>query len=261
MPVPISCVPTRTSTPPSRCAITCASGPDTPTACHSAEATPTPRLIGPLDFAASFFSAHRNAFAPISYSGRAHRVVAVTAPKFEPVDVRLARHLVHREFQREASLRPSGRAHRRGRPGVRIDAGFLNADIRASIDRPERTRAARTAADSAAAARHEIDRGQLAVAIDAHLDLLLGVRTVAGRAMLVRAREHHLHRHSGQLGQSRCNNNFGSRAEFRSEAAAEVLADHADTVGRQAEIHGEVVAHGKNALRRAPDREAGRRPR
>ena len=130
-----------------------------------------------------------------------------------------------------------------------------SADIRASIDRLERARAARTAANSTAAALHQIDRGQLAVTIDAQLDLLLRIRTVAGRSMLIPAREHHLDRNAGRLGEARRCNNFGSRAEFRSEAAAEKLADDTHIVRRQIEVYGQVVAHGKNSLRRAPDRE------
>src|ERR1700678_489503 len=80
--------------------------------------------------------------------------------------------------------------------------------------------------------------------------------------MLVAAREHDLHRHAGRLRKPRGNNHFRGRAEFRSETTAEMLTDHADTVGRQAEAYCKIVARGKNALGRAPDRElvAGRVP-
>ena len=73
--------------------------------------------------------------------------------------------------------------------------------------------------------------------------------------MLVAAREHHLDRHTGRLGQPRGNNHFGSCTEFRAEAAAEELADYAHIVGWQTEIHRQIVARGKNTLRRAPNRE------
>src|SRR5208282_2961540 len=139
--------------------------------------------------------------------------------------------------------------------GVRIDVAFLGADIGASIDRLERSRAACTAADPAASTLHKIDRGQLSVAIDPQLDLLLRVRTVTRRTMLVATREHHLDRHAGRLGQPRGNNHFGGSAEFRAEAAAKKFADYAHIVGWQTEIHRQIVAHGKNALRRAPNRE------
>src|SRR5208282_6295038 len=99
--------------------------------------------------------------------GGANRVVAVAAAELKPVDSRPARHLVHREFQREASLRPAGRAHRRRWPRVRINIRFLSPNVRASIDRLEWPPAARTAANPAASTRDQIDRGQLAVAIDA----------------------------------------------------------------------------------------------
>src|ERR1019366_5614179 len=129
--------------------------------------------------------------------------------------------------------------HRRRGTGVRIDVAFLGADIGPSIDRLERSRAACTAADSAASALHKIDRGQLSVAIDPQLDSLLRVGTVTRRSMLVAAREHHLDRHSRRPGQPRGNNYFGGCAEFRAEAAAEELADYAHIVGRQTEIHSE----------------------
>ncbi len=182
MPVPISCVPTRTSTRPSRCAIACASGPDTPTACHAAHATPIPRRIGPAGFwFAAFFSSHPKARAPNSNSTARTGIVAVAAAKLETVEVELARHLVHRQFQREASLRPSGRAHRRRRPGVHEDVAFLGAEVGASIDQLERPRAARSTADPAAAMLHQIDRGQLSRGVGAQRDFLIRARTVAGR--------------------------------------------------------------------------------
>src|ERR1019366_6079685 len=201
-----------------------------------------------------FFGPSERARADLVF-GRADRVVAVAAAELEPVDSLLARHLVHREFQREASLRPAGRAHRRRGTRVRIDVAFLGADIGASIDRLERTRAACTAADPAASTCDELDRGQLSVAIDPQLDLLLRVGTVTRRTMLVATREHHLDRHAGRLGQPRGNNHFGGCAEFRAEATTEELADYAHIVGWQTEIHSQIVAHGKNALRRAPYRE------
>ena len=191
------CAPRRE---PSRCAIACASGPDT------ADRMPLGRrdADSALDRAAGFrrfifFRPSECARADFIF-GRTHRVVAVAAPELEAIDSRLARHLVHRELQRKASLRPSGRTHRRRRAGVRIDVGFLRPDIRASIDRLERPRAARAAADSAAAALDQVDRGQPTVAIDAEPDLLLRVGTIACRARLVAAREHHFDRNAGRPG-------------------------------------------------------------
>ena len=69
------------------------------------------------------------------------------------------------------------------------------------------------------------------------------------------ARQHQLHRRSGQAREARGDHNLGAGAEFRAEAAAQVLGYHAHLVGRQVEEHGQVVAHGEDALGRTPDGE------
>ena len=210
---------------------------------------------------AAFFSSHPNARAPISYSSARTGLSLLRRRNSSRSISRLARHLVHREFQRETSLRPSGRAHRRRRPGVDVNVAFLGADIGASIDRLERARTAGAAADSAAAMLTQFDRGQLAVAIDAHL--APSARNSAGcRSRRCSAARGSISLTGAPSASASCAAIITSapRAELRAETAAQIFADHAHVVRRQAELHRQIVAHGKYALRRAPDRQliAGR---
>src|SRR5690348_8540613 len=67
--------------------------------------------------------------------GGAHRIEIVAPAKLQPVELELARELVHRELQGEDSLHPSRRTHRGGRPGVEMDVALLDMDVGAWIDR------------------------------------------------------------------------------------------------------------------------------
>src|SRR5262249_43926670 len=92
------------------------------------------------------------------------------------------------------------------------------------------------------------------VGAGAQPDLLRGAGAIAGRDMLGIAWQHQLDWRTSDTRKTRRDHDLGAGAEFRAEAAAQVFGYHAHLVGRQIEEYGQVVAHGEDALGRAPDR-------
>ena len=178
-------------------------------------------------------------------------VDVVPTSKLERVEIERERKLVDGLLEDRHALHHPGCPERVLRSQIRLQRERHRARVRHLVQRQRRLQHGHhPAALAHRDQRVRIDGDERAVAASAQPNRLARPRTAPAGELLPVPVVHQPHRSPRQARKLRSHERLPSRALLRSEAAADVLADHTHLIGTEAERLGELVPRRKHALRR-----------